>query len=175
MSTKELEATTMKAVIWAKGCELQTYDLDLVHSAWRELTYECLAASTTMLTGRLQLNDSLRNKPHQIAISYTAAWVCGFFELADCMVPQFHVATVNPAKDEAFMVDLPDFSHAAQHARHDMVVSDDSFQFLLLDGASNPINELQPELEDVSMTDGNLNVLPTYPPDLAFSPFTSSH
>jgi len=173
MSTKELAATRMKGVIWAKGCELRTYDLDLLHSAERELTYECLVPSSVVLTGRLHLNDSVRKKPHHIAITYGASWVCGFFGLGDCMVPGFRVGTVTPADDETFTVELPDFSHIPQSDAHGMVVSDSSFSLFLLDSTMTPIKELQPELKDVTAPDGNLKVLSVYPPDLAFSPFAS--
>ena len=170
MSTKELAATRMKAVIWAKGCELQTYDLDLLHSAERELRYECIAPSSVLLTGRLLLNDSLRKKPHQIAISYAASWVCGFFGLGDCMVPGFRVDTVTPTDDETFTVELPDFSRVPQGFGQSMVVSDSSFSLYLFDSKMTPLRQLQPELEDVTAPDGNLRVLSAYPPDLVFSP-----
>jgi hypothetical protein len=170
MSTTELATTRMKAVVWAKGCELQTYDLDLLHSAERELRYECIAPSTVLLTGRLLLNDSLRKKPHQIAISYAASWVCGFFGLGDCMVPGFRVGTVIPAEDETFTIELPDFSRVPQGFAQGMVVSDSSFSLYMLDSKMTPLRQLRPELEDVTAPDGNLKVLSAYPPDLAFSP-----
>jgi hypothetical protein len=69
MRPQELTATRMKAVIWTEGCELQTFELDLLHSVERELTFECLAPSSVLLTGRLLLSDALRKDPHPLAIS----------------------------------------------------------------------------------------------------------
>ena len=170
MTTDELTATRMKAVIWAKGCELQTFELDLLHSAERDLTYECLAPSSVLLTGRLLLSDALRKEPHQLAISYGASWICAFFGVADCMVPGFRVATLTPAADETFTVELPDFTRIPQGATQNMVVSDSSFYLYLLDSKMNPLHRIRPELEDVSAPDGNLRVLPTYPSNLVFVP-----
>ena len=169
MTTEELTATRMKAVIWTEGCELQTFELDLLHSAGRELTFACLAPSSVLLTGRLLLSDALRKEPHQLAISYGVSWICGFFGSFDCKVPLSRVATLTPADDETFTVQLPDFSRVPQSGARAMV-SDGSFYSYLLDSKMNPRNGIQPELEDVSAPDGSLKVLPTYPSNLAFLP-----
>jgi hypothetical protein len=134
-----------------------------------------LYPSIVSLTGRLHLNDSLSKKPHQIEISYNAVWICGFFGLRDCRAPEFYVATVTPAPDETFSVELPNFSRTAQDAARTMAVSESNFRLWLLDATKTPIKELQPDLRKVSTADGSLKVLPGYPPDISFSPCESLH
>jgi hypothetical protein len=175
MSTKETSATRMRAVIWTRGCEVQTFDLDLLHSAQRDVDYNCLAQTSTLLTGRLQLSSILRKEPHHIGISYEASWVCRFFGIADCRVPVFPVDNVTLADEETFTVELPDFNHVPEGGSQDIVVADSSFLLFLLDSKMTPLMELQPDSEEVTAPDRNLKVLSTYPPALSFSPFATLH
>jgi len=44
-------------------------------------------------------------------VYYSAPWLCGFFGLPDCMVPQWEVAVDRVRMDGTFGVMVPDFAH----------------------------------------------------------------
>jgi hypothetical protein len=164
------EAARIRAVIWAPGCAVSTYDIAIPGPHPRPIAYQCVLLPATTLTGQIRSVSLISGRPYELAISYSASWQCQFFGWFDCMVPQLPIATVAPAADGTFRVELPDFSRDPVIAKFkDPNGRIGNFQLLLRDPETlNHIAELKPEADDLSVPGGGLKALSAYPPDIVF-------
>jgi hypothetical protein len=163
-------AESIQMVVWAPGCETQTFTVTLRESAHNELQFECTTLRMVTLTGHIHPVDLIRRKPSEVAIWYLAEWECKFFGRVDCMVPQFEVATVQPDANGSFEVELPDFSSdsiAGDAKRWGAFTGE--FRVVLRETRTwNPIASLQTELTDLRTPGWGLKIMSTYPSDLVF-------
>jgi len=79
-------------------------------------TFEATVALTPLaeqpMTGHLlPSTDSVRLTGATLRAYYNAPWLCGFFGLPDCMVPQWEVAVERVRADGTFRLMVPDFAH----------------------------------------------------------------
>lgn len=161
---------SIQMVAWAPGCETRTFTVELRQRAYNELPFECTILPMVTLTGHIHPVDLIRGKPSEVAIWYLAEWECKFFGWADCMVPQFEVATARPDAYGFFEVELPDFSSdpIAGDAKHWGAFTGEFRVVLRETGTWNPIASLQTELRDLRTPGWGLKIMSTYPSDLVF-------
>jgi hypothetical protein len=169
-SVESEPAESIQMVAWAPGCETRTFNVKLPERAHNELQFECTILPMVTLTGRIHPVDLIQGKPSEVSIWYLADWECKFFGLADCMVPQFEVATVKPDANGFFEVELPDFSSdPIAGDKHRWGGFAGEFRLVLRETKTwNPIASLQVELSDLRTPGGGLKIMAAYPSDLVF-------
>jgi hypothetical protein len=103
-------ADEIKAIAWAPGCRMATYDLKVEGLDLHE-SYSCDPLPFAVLTGQVEKSALPRHRgPVEIRVEYLASWACDFFGFDDCMVPQFSIGTAEIDLTGHFEIDLPDFS-----------------------------------------------------------------
>ena len=99
-------AERLKALVYAPGCPIQTFDIP-VSKAWpQSISYDCRAVPSIAISGSVIGLDNAR-----IEAKYGARWVREFFGLTDKIetpVPVGHGMYF--AGSEAFRLSIPDFS-----------------------------------------------------------------
>jgi hypothetical protein len=78
-------ASSIKAVIYATGCEFDTFEANISADAVIEKSYECVPLPTVSLVGHIAHSRALLRKRNlEVVLRYLGDWECGFFELQDC-------------------------------------------------------------------------------------------
>ena len=103
------DATAIKIVVYATGCDFKTFDLFLSENLNLQESFVCAALPKVSLSGQIP-SELMEGRDAEIVITYMANWVNEFFGIMDGMVPQFQVATISPDKNGTFQADLPDFT-----------------------------------------------------------------
>lgn len=159
-------ATRIKMFAWAPGCKIATFDLPLQEFSDIQESFVCSPLATISLVG--QINDThLRGKrPVEIRIDYLASWACGFFDFADCMVPQVPLGTASLDAQGMFRIDLPDFS--ADPVSFDPTRGAEIQLVMQEVKTGNLIAFLEPELETFRTPGQCLKIVSSYPENLVF-------
>lgn len=99
-------ARRLRALIYAPGCAIETYDLAIAGSGVEQIAYGCRPVAWFWMTGAVTgLKDS------RIQAKFTARWVQQFFDLPDGIVTQVPVGEANYSTDDGqFRLMLPAFS-----------------------------------------------------------------
>ena len=162
-------ADEIKIIVYAPGCEIQTYDIPLEDDSRIEQEFECTLANTVVLSGQIVPMDLVQDKNAELIVTYMAYWANDYFGIVDGIVPEFTLANVSPQQYGTFQVELPLFS--ADSARHSPYIGAD-LQFRLRDSVTwNPIaHDLEPEVPEFKSVDHNVPIRPAYPNGLKFTP-----
>jgi len=159
-------ASQLKMFIGAPGCKMATFDIRILNLLDTQESFMCSPAPTVNLVGQIRPASLLRNKDTTVSIDYMAGWACGFFGLADCMVPQITVGTVRPDTDGVFSIELPDFSADSKASDAD---GGTELQLILRDAKTyNILAFLEPESETSRTASRNLRISSFYPQNLGF-------
>lgn len=164
-------ATEIRMVVYASGCEIQTYVFRLKDDSKIAKEFECMAAPAVPLSGRIEPADLVKqNQNAEVVVRYSAFWVHEFFNIVDGMVTEFQVAVVRPNADGTFQVELPYFS--ADAADTSSRETRAAFWLLLRDSKTlNPIAfDLMPEARELRSEEMSLQIEPQYPTGLVFTP-----
>jgi hypothetical protein len=100
-------ARLVKAILYATGCEIETFAADLLLGPSRA-KFECHKLRTTRLRGRVA--GGLRMADLTVRLRYTAHWSHAFFGIGDGPVSSFPIADVLTDRDGRFAVEVPDFT-----------------------------------------------------------------
>jgi hypothetical protein len=106
-----LQATRIKALLYAPGCAIQTLDLPVSGSTNQQYSFICQPLPNISITGTLTALDRLYHRDLIIQARYVARWAASFFDLDPHIitaVPVGEAANVSP--DGRFRLSLPDFS-----------------------------------------------------------------
>jgi hypothetical protein len=104
-------AEALKIAVWCRGYATTTLDISSLASSTFESTVLLSPLPDVTMTGRLLPSpDGVNLAGATLRVFYVADWLCGFFNLADCMVPQWEIAVERIADDGTFRVELPDFA-----------------------------------------------------------------
>jgi hypothetical protein len=103
-------ATRIKAVLYAPGCEIQTFDKPLADGSVESFDFQCKPLSTVAFQGRLTKSDALLKEAVEIRVNYIAYWADEFFGIHDGLVTAIPVGVALPDADNRFRITLPDFS-----------------------------------------------------------------
>jgi hypothetical protein len=159
-------AASIKAVIYAPGCEFDTFELDITDDAPLEKSYECVALPTVSLVGHMANSRLYRHRDLEVVVRYLGEWQCRFFELLDCMVPQMDLGRAPVNENGEFELTIVDFS-PEQKLRPRRKAE---LWVILRDAKTwNPIGEgLRPIREFRTQSTAGLAIRPFYPPPLEF-------
>jgi hypothetical protein len=102
-------ATSLKAVVYAKGCELAAFALDPLLAVPGRIRFECHELRA------IWLNGVVIGYPHPseltVRVRYMAHWSHTFFGIGDGSVLSLAIAEVVPDRDGEFAVEVPDFAN----------------------------------------------------------------
>ena len=105
-------ATTLKIAMWCRGYAMTTLTIGSLASSTFEATVSLTPLADLPMTGRvLPSADGVSLAGATLRVYYSAPWLCAFFGLPDCMVPQWEIAVDRIGPDDTFRVMVPDFAH----------------------------------------------------------------
>jgi hypothetical protein len=78
-------AKTLKAILYAEGCQFSVLSVDLISDPTRNEAFECVPLSKITLRGRISRPPKATGAL-DIVIEYVAAWDHKFFDFVDGMV-----------------------------------------------------------------------------------------
>ena len=158
-------AGELKAFAWAPGCQVTRFDIKVGELDIYE-SYSCDPLPFVLLNGQVERSPLLYKTPAEVQVEYLASWACDFFELADCMVPQFSVGVAKIDSAGRFEINLPDF--AADPACKSSRVSA-TFEITLRDAKTyDPNASLSPRSKTLRALDGALRPESSYPSPTMF-------
>jgi hypothetical protein len=150
-------ATRIKAVLYAAGCAIQTFD-----GLTESFEFQCRPVSTVSFQGRLTRSEALLKQAVEIRVNYVAYWADEFFGINDELVTAMPLGMAIPDTDGKFQIALPDFSK-------DVPGRSGVFQFWAHEkGTGKLLAELVPGESRAKF--GSLQIEPAYPREIAFSP-----
>ena len=160
-------ATEIRMIVYASGCEIQTFVLPLAQDSRIKQEFECRRVATVKLSGQIAPAELVRDNNAELVVSYMAYWAHGFFGIADGMVTELRLATVVPEGSGIFQVELPYFSADAAATSQPRA----SFRLMLRDSKTlNHIaSNLEPEMPDLRLKQHNLRIQSHYPDGLKFA------
>jgi hypothetical protein len=165
-------ATELRMIVYASGCEIQTFVIPLAEDSRVKREFECQPVRSVMLSGQILPNDLVRDKNAELVITYMAFWAHEFFGILDGPVAEILLASITPDANGVFQVDLPQFSENVTPPSSQPRAS---WHLLLRDSKTlNPIAyNLQPEVPEFRSEDHSLRVRSDYPSGLKFTAWPS--
>jgi hypothetical protein len=119
-------AQQARVVVYAPGCQFETYDLTLTEDSDRELRFTCKLLPTKVVRGFIpvaEMPSTFISKTFEIAGELEADWICDFFMRqqvgsqviinGSCLVPSIPLGIVGkvlPAQGGEFEIAIPDFT-----------------------------------------------------------------
>ncbi len=161
-------ATELRMIVYASGCEIETFIVSLADDSRVEQRFECQPVQSVMLSGQIMPNQLVRDKNAELIITYMAFWAHAFFGIADGAVAEFRLATVSPDANGMFQVGLPRFSEDATPSSSQPRAS---LHLMLRDSKTrNPIAyNLEPDVPQLRSEDRSLRIRSDYPSGLKFT------
>jgi hypothetical protein len=161
-------ATEIRMIVYAQGCEIQTFVVPVADDSSVKRRFECQPVQSVVLSGQIVPNELVQDKNAELIVTYMAFWGHQFFGITDGAVAEFRLATVSPDANGMFQVDLPLFSV------DDLPPSSQSrasLRLMLRD--SKTLNHiafnLEPELQELGSDDHGLRIKSYYPSGLKFT------
>jgi hypothetical protein len=166
-------ATEIRMIVYASGCEIQTFVVPVTNNSRVHREFECRPARSVTLLGQIVPNELFRDKNAELIVSYFAFWAHEFFGIADGLVAEFRLVAVTPDANGMFQVDLPQFVADTERPSSQRRAS---LRFMLRDSKTwNVIaSDLVPELPEFRLEDHSLRMQSYYPSGLKFTPGPSS-
>jgi len=104
-------AATLKIAMWCRGHAMATLTIASLASSAFEATVSLTPLAEQPMSGHLlPSSDGVSMAGATVHVYYSAPWLCGFFELPDCMVPRWEVAGDRVSTDGTFHLMVPDFA-----------------------------------------------------------------
>jgi len=166
-------ASEIKMIVYASGCEIQTFVVPLADDSRVKQEFECKPVRSVVLSGQIVPRDLVQNKNAELVITYMAFWAHEFFGITDGAVAEIRLATVSPDENGMFQVDLPRFSEGAAPSSSQAGAS---LHLMLRDSKTwNPIAyNLEPKVIELRSADHGLRIRSAYPIGLKFTAWPSS-
>jgi hypothetical protein len=150
------EATEARLIVYAPGCEFETYVVPLSDIAKVNKQFECTRAESVALVGQVIPQSLVQGKNAELIVSYMAHWSHEFFGIVDGAIVEFTMATTCPDADGMFRVDLPVFRSDAVPSFPERRAS---FHLILRDSKTwNQIATMEPEAPDLKVVDHTLRI-----------------
>jgi hypothetical protein len=102
-------AKSLKALVYAKGCELATFALNPLPPGPNRVRFECRKLGTIWLKG--VVTGHPRPSELTVRLRYRAHWSHTFFGILDAPVLSLAIAEVVPGRDGRFAIEVPDFAN----------------------------------------------------------------
>ena len=158
-------ASTLKVAMWCRGFGMAVVDEPSLGTSSFDKTLSLTPLKDIQMNGRLLTSaDGVTLAGSTVRVWYVAHWLCEFFSLMDCGVPQWEVATATVALDQ-FELRVPDFAADPVVKKYTGWPHPGSFTFRA-DRAIAPYNYW---LDTEQAKFGGIPVAATYPP-LIFRP-----
>lgn len=156
-------AKTLKAILYAEGCQFSVLSVDLLSDPIRNETFERVPLSKITLRGIISTPPSATGAL-DVEIYYVAAWDHKFFHLADGLVQMFILGKAPLDAEGRFEIPIADFSKdRITNERNDahlrLIVREHS--------TWNIVTWVMPPADLRNGSDG-LKVLPWYGPEMLF-------
>jgi hypothetical protein len=160
-------ASEIRMIVYASGCEIETFVLPLAGDFRLTEEFECQRAATVQLSGQIVPTELVRENNAELVVDYMAYWAHGFFGIADGTVTEFRLASVSPDANGMFQVELPYFSADAADSSSQRRAS---FWLMLRDSKTwNHIaSNLEPEVPDLRLKEPGFQIRSHYPDGLRF-------
>jgi hypothetical protein len=165
ISARGTPAETLKAILYAPGCQFYLLSVDLRTSSSRTATFECNPLPTVSIKGALSQFPSDRGAL-DVEIFYLALWGFEFFGYVDGPIQEFKVGAAPLQADGRFQIAIPDFSR-------DAITTQKQSAYLRVNVLAHPTgNWVQDVLPPPDLRDRNLGmkILPRYDGEILFSP-----
>jgi hypothetical protein len=161
-------ATQIKIIVYAPGCEIQTFDLPLTIDSRVKEEFDCRPVAKVTLSGQIEPRELVRDKKAELVVTYMATWAYHFFGFSDGAETEFQLASVSPDANGMFQVDLPYFRIDAEQASSRARAS---FDLMLRDPETwNPIAfNLEPASLEYMTEEHTLRIQSHYPINLKFT------
>ncbi len=161
-------ASEIRIIVYASGCEIKTFNFPLTEHSTVRQQFECQRAATVRLAGQIVPAELATANNAELVVDYTAYWANTFFGIQDGAVPEFQLATVAPASDGTFQVELPYFAGDGADSSSQPRAG---FRLTLRDSKTwNPIaSDLEPQEADLRLEEHSLKIKSRYPNSLKFT------
>jgi hypothetical protein len=163
-------ASRIKAVLYAPGCSIQTFDIPLSNSNNPRYSFVCLSLPNVWITGKLIQSDRLTGREVKLQARYIARWTQAFLgtdPLIPLTIPVGDLAFLSA--DHGFRISVPDLARDPVAAAPD---HSGELQIWAKDKATgDDVSKLTPQLPQSLRTRmGGLQIRSEYPPDTVFVP-----
>jgi hypothetical protein len=161
-------ATEVRLIVYASGCEIQTFVLPLAEDSIVKKEFECQPIRSVTLSGQIAPNELARDNNAELIVTYMAFWAHEFFGIVDGAVAELRLATVSPDANGMFQVDLPQFNADVTPSTSEPRAS---LCLMLRDSKTwNHIaSNLEPEVPELRFVDHSLRIQSYYPSGLKFT------
>lgn len=105
-------STHIRAILYAPGCQLQTFDLPITELRAYNYSFQCHAVPQTEIQGVVTRADRLSTYSWAIQARYVAGWAPQFFGYDDgtaTVIPLESTSNFDP-RDLTFRLSMPDLS-----------------------------------------------------------------
>jgi hypothetical protein len=158
-------ATAIRMIVYAKGCEIQTFVIPLAGDSRVNREFRCQPVATVRLSGRIVPDELVRDNNAELVVLYMAYWAHEFYGITDGPVTEFRLATVAPRANGKFQLELPCFSADTVGSREPTA----SFWLMLRDSKTwKHIASPEPNVAGLRFQDHSLRIRPHYPDGLKF-------
>lgn len=104
-------AAWIKALIYAPGCAIQTFDVPLSAVNHERYSFICQPLGTTSIAGTINRSDRLFGQKVKLRVRYLARWAQPFLGLSSDVIPIIPVGEVAEiAEDGSFRMSIPDLA-----------------------------------------------------------------
>jgi hypothetical protein len=160
-------ADSMKAILYAPGCEIQTLDLKLTGSDRARYSFICQRVLDLEIHGILARSDRLWRHKVKLQAKYIARWAGSFLGLGDPLITSIPVGQIQPlSADGRFHLLLPDFSQSPGRSGE--------FRIVATDETNEAVVAMLVPPKSVRTRMGGLVVQKDYPGELIFTPCAAS-
>jgi hypothetical protein len=161
-------ASRIKAVLYAPGCAIQTFDIPLSNSNNPQYSFVCLSLTNVWITGKLKQSDRMAGREVKLQARYIARWAQAFLGM------DAHIPLTIPIGDAAYLSADSSFRLSVPDLARDPLAGDrpGELQIWAKDKATgDDVAELTPKLaQTIGTRTGGLNIRREYPPDTVFVP-----
>ena len=168
-----LPATRIKAILYARGCEIQTLDLPVSGSDHQRYLFVCRPLSSVWINGALTRTDWLFGHEVNLQVKYLARWAQSFLGLGDDLSTTIPVGDVTYLSSGGrFRLLLPDFAQdplagAADHPGEFQIWARDKTG----QGIVAQLSPAGPQILKAGVR--SLKIQSEYPSEIVFAPCTA--
>ena len=161
---KGTPAESLKAILYAPGCQFNLLSVDLKATIIRTATFTCTPLPYITLNGRISppVPDPERT---DVKIEYMASWDHRFFGFFDGVVQEFSIGNTRPAADGRFQVEVPDFSRDGVTTK----MQDASLLVMVIEQSGGDRVQMAVPPADLQVDSVGLKILPHYDSEVSFS------
>ena len=103
-------ANEMRLIVFARGCAIQTFILNLNEGTKPAPEFQCHRIPTVRLSGRIFPEELIRYGNAEVVVTYFAPWAHSFFGIVDGLVLQVQLGESPVSAEGQFDIDIPNFT-----------------------------------------------------------------